>query len=150
MAASALVRPHLEYCAPVWSPHYSKDKLALERVQKRASHWICSKWDCKSYSWSNSYEEALLELHWPTIVQRHKILSCSQVYKIINSMDCIDFSNHFSFISRCTRFHSLAITCVNSRVNAFRYSFFVNAPHNVVNSSVSSFVSNLTSLFFSQ
>jgi len=29
----SIVRPHLEYCTPVWSPHYRKDKELLERVQ---------------------------------------------------------------------------------------------------------------------
>jgi len=31
----SLVRPHLEYCSPVWNPHYSKDKAMVERVQHR-------------------------------------------------------------------------------------------------------------------
>jgi len=31
----SLVRPHLEYCASAWSPHYVKDKELLERVQHR-------------------------------------------------------------------------------------------------------------------
>jgi len=31
----SIVRPHLEYCTPVWSPHYRKDKELLERVQHR-------------------------------------------------------------------------------------------------------------------
>jgi len=29
------VRPHLEYCSTVWSPHYVKDKQMLEKVQRR-------------------------------------------------------------------------------------------------------------------
>jgi len=29
----SLVRPRLEYSSPLWSPHYKKDKLLLEKVQ---------------------------------------------------------------------------------------------------------------------
>ena len=35
----SLVRPVLEYAAPVWNPYLVKDVLALERVQRRAS-WL--------------------------------------------------------------------------------------------------------------
>jgi len=31
----SMVRPHLEYCCTVWSPHYMKDKQMLEKVQHR-------------------------------------------------------------------------------------------------------------------
>ena len=35
-----LVRPHHEYCVSVWSPHYTKDKELLERVQHRFTQMI--------------------------------------------------------------------------------------------------------------
>ena len=36
----ALLRPHLEYCVSVWSPHYTRDKELLERVQHRFTQMI--------------------------------------------------------------------------------------------------------------
>jgi len=31
----SLVRLHLEYCIPAWSPHYVKNKKLIERIQHR-------------------------------------------------------------------------------------------------------------------
>ena len=35
-----LVRPHLEYAAPIWNPHLEKQKEAIENVQRRATKLI--------------------------------------------------------------------------------------------------------------
>jgi len=41
LSLKTLVRPHLEYCTVAWwSPHYVKDKLLLERVQRRFTRMI--------------------------------------------------------------------------------------------------------------
>ena len=36
----SLVRPHLEYCGPAWSPHYQRDVDKLERMQRQATKMI--------------------------------------------------------------------------------------------------------------
>ena len=38
-----LVRPQLDYCVQFWSPHYRKDVIALERVQRRFTR-CCLGW----------------------------------------------------------------------------------------------------------
>jgi len=36
----SLVRPHLEYCVPIWSLHYQKDIELVEGVQCHATKLI--------------------------------------------------------------------------------------------------------------
>ena len=126
-AYSALVRPRLEFCAPVWNPHQRGQEEALEQVQRRAARWICARWDPVANSWSKSYPEALMELEWHSLKQRRYFSSCCQVFKIINNLDCISFCTYFNFARTITRSHSLSLLCKRSRVNSFRYSFFINA-----------------------
>jgi len=38
--SSALVRIHLEYCVPMWSPQYRRDTDLLKCVQRRAARTI--------------------------------------------------------------------------------------------------------------
>ena len=55
-----LVRPHLEYAAPVWSPHLVKDITSLENVQKFALR-MCHK------NWDAGYQELLDLSTLPTL-----------------------------------------------------------------------------------
>ena len=34
---TTLVRPHVEYAANIWSPHYECDKKVIEKVQHKAT-----------------------------------------------------------------------------------------------------------------
>ena len=50
------MRPHLEYCAPVWSPCLRRDMDEMEKVQHRSTKLI-----------RLSYEERLKHLHLPSV-----------------------------------------------------------------------------------
>ena len=72
-----LVRPILEYAAPVWSPRTIKYKEILENVQRSATRMIPGCGDL-------SYPERLRKLKLPTLGYRRIRGDMIQVYKIMN------------------------------------------------------------------
>ena len=127
-AFSALVRPHLEYSAPVWSPHTKTAISKLENVQKRAARWIEAKWSTSDHCWNRSYVDCRHSLSWLTLENRRRLLTCCQTFKIFNHLDCINLNEHYT-LSPCkmTRSHDQSLLCKQARVNCYRYSFFINS-----------------------
>ena len=74
----SLVRPILEYAAPVWSPYQIKDIDSLERVQRRAPRLAL-----KQKRGEMSYEDRCRLLNWQTLEKRREFLSLVQCYKIV-------------------------------------------------------------------
>ena len=119
----------LEYCAPVWAPHEQKHIDALEKVQRRAARWVSgARWDKQHNSWSTSYSDSCHNLQWLTLHQRRLFLCHCQTFKIIRGMDCIKFTDYFTPKSRPLRSRPYSLSIPQSRINAFRFSYFVNAP----------------------
>ena len=76
-----LVRPHLEYAAPVWDPHLRKDITNIERVQKFALK-MCTK------NWDSGYQDLLDLTHIPTLENRRLYLKLCTLHKIIHGLFC--------------------------------------------------------------
>ena len=70
-----LVRPHLEYAAPVWDPHLVKDTSNLERVQKFGLRMCMKNWDA-------SYHDLLDMSQMPTLENRRLYLKLCTLFKI--------------------------------------------------------------------
>ena len=65
MAYNALVRPQLEYAAPVWDLHTNDKITKIEKLQRRADRWTCNNFD--RYA---SVSEMVNNLGWRSLEQR--------------------------------------------------------------------------------
>ena len=66
-------------------------------------------------------------LMWPSLLSRHKFFNFLSVYDILNQHHCLDFKEYFIFSTAPTKSHALTISCKQSSLNCYRYSFFVNS-----------------------
>ena len=127
VAYKSLVTPLLEYVCQVWSPHTAQDKAVLEVVQCRVAKWACgSRWDPSSRRWNKSSDECLDTLHWPTLTHCRNYLSVSTLGEIFHKRTSLTFLDYYCFNTSCTRAHKLCVVPLQSSINCYQYSFFVN------------------------
>ena len=117
----SLVRPILEYAAPVWSPYLIKDIVALEKVQRRASR-LALRQKCGEMS----YEHRCSLLKWQT-EKRREFLSLVQCYKIVFGIDHLSFPDFFEFAksTRTRANHDYKLYLRRAVCNCYKYSFFI-------------------------
>ena len=112
---SVLVRPHLEYAAPIWDPHFIKDTNKLESVQRFALKMCLKQWDLGC--------QDLLDLsEFPTLENRRLYLKLCTLYKIIHSYFYFPTSVFVPQVSR----HSHSLPLIHeprAHTNAFQSSF---------------------------
>ena len=142
----SIVRPHLEYITPVWSPQFKKEQKIIENVQRRATRMV--KGLCEK-----PYHERLKFLGIPSLEYRRQRADMIQTYKIFQQIDKMNINALFPGppnTSR-TRGNSLKIHKQHCRTNLRKHSFsqrvvglWNNLPQSVVNApSINSFKNQL-------
>ena len=97
----SLVRPTLEYCASVWSPHTDQSKHKLEMVQRRAAIYCTNR-----YHNTSSTTEMLGDHQWETLESRRTRIQLTMLFKIVNDLVDIPAEEYLSPASTRTRaFH---------------------------------------------
>ena len=84
-------RPHLEYCAPSWSPWTQGDIDVLENVQKRAIGMVTN-------FRGKTYEEKLAEAGMITLEARRRRGDLLQAYRVLHRVDNVDPSQWFQMV----------------------------------------------------
>ena len=118
------VRPILEYCQQIWSPHLQKDIDEIEKVQRRATKLVKGLENLE-------YEERLEELKLFRLSDRRRRGDMITVYKMINGMTDIDLTSLFTLntksnVNMNTRSHQqqISLTHMASMKTDVRRSFF--------------------------
>ena len=80
-AYSSLLRPILEYCCTVWSPHTQEYTNKLEMVQRRAAIYVTN-----HYHNTSSVTSMLNHLEWESLEARRTKCQPTMLFKIINDL----------------------------------------------------------------
>ena len=124
------VRPLLEYCSPVWSPHFKQDIDLIENVQRsftRKLFYCCN-------LVSKSYDDRLTYLGFQRLELRRIYADLIYMYKLIHNKISSSLINVFKFNNQ--------VHCRETRGNI--YKLFFNRSNKLV---FSNFFTNRMSQF---
>lgn len=95
----SIVRSSLEYCSPLWSPHYSTHKENIEKIQKKFLRSLGFK-DQQIID-NHDYNTIMKKYHINTLQHRRDVFDILLIKKIINNqIQCPDLLHLLTF--RCS------------------------------------------------
>lgn len=119
-AYTTLVRPQLEYCSSVWSPHTSAGIDQIESIQRRAARWAL-----RDYGRTSSVTNMLTNLRWRRLDLRRIDQRLIMTYNITHNLVAISPECYFTSNTRRSRlFHSMAYRQIQTSSDSHKFSFF--------------------------
>ena len=119
-AYNTLVRPQLEYAAPIWDPYTKEKTHQLEKIQRRAARWTTSNYDYRS-----NVTAMLDQLGWRTFEQRRADAHLCLFYKIVYGLVAVPLPDYIQLTHRVSRYcHSMTFRQIQTTRNYYKYSFF--------------------------
>jgi len=117
----SLVRPKLEYAAPVWDPYTQNCISRLEKVQRTAARYVTNTWDRRA-----SVTALLQQLKWKSLETRRKNQRLITFYKMHNHVAALNLNfRHIRPISTSTRnAHSCQYLQPTCNTDYSKFSFY--------------------------
>ena len=122
-ACKTLVRPKLEYAAPIWSPYSKFQIIQVEKVQKTAARCTCRRWP----NTSCVGDIMLDELEWPSLEARRDRSSLLLFHKIhcgALSIEKDKYLNPAHSLKTIRSLHSAQYCRYQTYSDALKNSFF--------------------------
>ena len=116
----SLVRSKLTHCSQIWRPHLIKDILCLERVQRRATKFICN-------DFAMDYKSRLISLHLLPLMTWLELQDIMFLVRCLKrSPDNLNITKVLSFVSSTTRAASNNKLCHNFSRLTIVHHFYYN------------------------
>lgn len=121
VAYKTFIRPVLEYANVVWSPHKKGLKKKVEKIQRLAARFICSR-----YRRADSVTDMLQQCGLELLESRRTKQWLKFLFQILYGSLELDKEHYVKAPTKLgyRKNHSRAIRTVNTHTDVYRYSFF--------------------------
>ena len=119
----SLIRSQLTYCSQIWHPHLLKDRVALEKIQRRATKYVLN-------DYTSDYRSRLIALHILPLMMQLELFDVMFFIQCLKApTDAFNIYDHVTFHRSSTRCSThLKLKHVLSRTNSARHCYFNRIP----------------------